>query len=194
MGRGADRRMLVSRSASAPSAIGGASSGGGSASLLAGRGVHPRWLHPVSEGGAVISRSAAEKLLADGSLAAGKNGMSVEQPTWLVRAKGKADSYVISVRRPTAAAAAAGSDTYGDGCWAVEHKHYLVERSVRADGTCGSHFVVNSSVRLHMCVAIEDVVKVLRECPVTSQRVGGRPSPLLNGLPTLRKPHGAISG
>jgi hypothetical protein len=135
----------------------------------------PRWLHSVATGVGPLSRSAAEKLLAAGG-AVGEDKIPIRQPTWLVRSKGQLDSYVISVQSRCSREVDASG---------LEYRHYQVERSVRADGTKGSHFVVNASVRLHMCVTIEDVVKVLAVCAVTSQRIWGRSSPLLVGLPTL---------
>jgi hypothetical protein len=172
MGRGANRRSLT---ASSMGEVEGCGNRGAAREASKSATHHrPRWLHSVATGEAPLSRSAAEKLLAAGG-AVGKNDTSMRQPTWLVRCKGKPDSYVISVQSRCSWEVDASG---------LECKHYLVERSLRADGTKGSHFVVNASVRLHMCVAIEDVVKVLRECAVTSQRIWGRSSPLLVGLPT----------
>merc|ERR1712232_42210 len=40
-------------------------------------------------------------------------------------------------------------------------RHYLVERSIRKDGSHGSHFVLNDKTRLRDCTCIADVVDLL---------------------------------
>lgn len=87
-----------------------------------------------------ISREEAERRLCTTSSRFGER-----DGIFLVREKEAAIRYAISV--------------LADG----KCRHFLVERSVRKDGTHGSHFVLNDKTRLRGCTCIADVVQLLSD-------------------------------
>ena len=118
----------------------------------------PTWFHGP------LSRDAAETKL---------KAMQQQRGAvaWLVREKQTNNAYVLSMWR----------------CDDKQAEHCRIERSVREDGTRGSHFVVhargNTMVRLVMCQTVNDVINVLRQCPVTSRRINGKNTRLSLDLP-----------
>ena len=146
----------------------------------------PPWFHPGN-----ISREQAETLLkraqrlkptppTSGGAGAGAGTAAAAGTVWLVRSKKEEETYVLSVLRPAlrpAHRAVVSSRPPADSTASSNNpppaacEHYLLSRSVRADGSRGAHWIVNRVVRLVMCRTINEIVKVLQKCLFTSKRV-----------------------
>ena len=143
-------------------------------------GVLPGWYHGSinREVAEVRLRAARQAACGAGAGAAGTSSRSGAPAqaqfggAWLVREKQPGNCYIVSVWKR----------------WSGRAAHHRVERSVREDGSRGSHFVINSTVRLVMCQSINQVVRVLQQCPMTSRRISptGSNTPLLIDEPCLR--------
>jgi len=145
----------------------------------------PDWFHPGN-----ISREEAETRLRyaqrhaqHGTTMPAPAGMATKATVWLVRQKREErETYVLSVLARETGCGGGQEQGQGQGRGRGQGQgnedernsacdHYLLSRSVRADGSHGAHWIVNSAVRLVMCRSINEIIRVLQNCPFTSKRV-----------------------